>query len=158
MKNKNLFLLIFLLILVAIFFLIFNKKTEKAINNHSIEITFVANVHPSLPWEFKPSNPIMKITAGEVTTVEYSVKNLSDTRLSGIASFAYHPKELENYFTKINCFCYEPQTLKAGETAKYGLTLLFDPQVTKDSKTKQIKKVIMQFTFFSNEEFKKQNK
>ena len=159
MKNKKLSFLIYLPILIIIFFLIFfNKNNEKAVDKHSIDINFITSVHPSLPWDFRPSKPDMKIVAGEVTTVDYFVTNLSNKKSSGVASFAYYPKELENYFTKINCFCYDSQTLEPGETKKYSLTLLFDPQVTKDSKTKQMKKVIMQFTFFSKEEFEKQNK
>jgi len=159
MKNKKLSFLIYLPILIIIFFLIFfNKNNEKEVDKHSIDINFITSVHSSLPWEFRPSKPDMKIVAGEVTTVDYFVTNLSNKKSSGVASFAYYPKELENYFTKINCFCYDPQTLEPGETKKYSLTLLFDPQVTKDSKTKQMKKVIMQFTFFSKEEFEKQNK
>ena len=159
MKNKKLSFLIYLPILIIIFFLIFfNKNNQKAVDKHSIDINFITSVHPSLPWDFRPSKPDMKIVAGEVTTVDYFVTNLSNKKSSGVASFAYYPKELENYFTKINCFCYDSQTLEPGETKKYSLTLLFDPQVTKDSKTKQMKKVIMQFTFFSKEEFEKQNK
>ena len=43
----------------------------------------------------------------------------------------------------MNCFCYEKQTLKAGEKEKYALVLLVDPKVTKN-----IKQAIIQFIFF----------
>ena len=62
---------------------------------------------------------------------------------------------MSNYFTKLNCFCFDKQTLKAGENNKYLLVILIDPEVTKDSKTKDIKEVIMQFIFFDYDEFKK---
>ena len=35
------------------------------------------------------------------------------------------------------------------------LVLLIDPEVTKDSKTKDVKEVTIQFTFFDYEEYKK---
>ena len=45
--------------------------------------------------------------------------------------------------TKMNCFCYEKQTLKGGEKEKYVLVLLVDPNVTKN-----IKEAIIQFVYF----------
>ncbi len=109
----------------------------------------------SLPWKFSTKEPIIKIKPGEVKTVEYIVENTSNKTTFGVATFQYHPKELGNYFTKLNCFCFDKQTLKAGQNNKYSLVIIIDPEVTKDSKTKDIKEVIMQFTFFDYDKFKK---
>ena len=106
-------------------------------------------------WKFSAKEPNIRIKPGEVKTIEYIVENPSNETTFGIATFQYHPKELGNYFTKLNCFCFDKQTLKAGENNRYSLVILIDPEVTKDSKTKDIKEVIMQFTFFDYEEFKK---
>ena len=66
-----------------------------------------------------------------------------------------HIKEIKNnYISKINCFCYDAQTLKAKEKNKYTLVLLIDPEVTKDSKTKSVKEVTIQFTFFDYDEYR----
>ena len=93
-----------------------------------------------------------------MTTIEYFVKNLGNETTTGIAAFDYYPNEIGAYFSKLNCFCYDLQTLKAGEQKKYSLVFLVDPKVTKDSKTKNLKKAIIQFTFFSDEEFNKSEK
>ena len=63
--------------------------------------------------------------------------------LTGLATFQVYPAELKDHLTKMNCFCYEEQTLKAGEKEKYALVLLVDPKVTKN-----IKEAIIQFIFF----------
>ena len=81
-------------------------------------------------------------------------KNLSNKKTSGIASYNYYPKDLDQYITKIECFCYEIQTLNAGEENTYTLTMMIDPAVTKDSKTKTIKEGIIQFTFFDSKNYK----
>ena len=47
------------------------------------------------------------------------------------------------------------QTLNSGEQKRYSLIFMVDPKVTKDSKTKYIKEAIIQFTFFSKEEYDK---
>ena len=134
---------------------IFQKKQNIALENHFINVSLITSVHPSLPWKFSTKEPNIKIKPGEVKTIEYIVENPSNRTTFGVATFQYHPKELGNYFTKLNCFCFDKQTLKAGENSKYSLVILIDPEVTKDSKTKDIKEVIMQFIFFDYDEFKK---
>ena len=96
------------------------------------------------------------VVPGEVTTVEYIVENLGNTETTGIATFVYFPNQFGNYISKINCFCYDAQTLQPKEKSKYTLVLLIDPEATKDSKTKNIKEVTIQFTFFDYKEYKKQ--
>ena len=73
---------------------------------------------------------------------------------TGIATFAYFPSKFGNYISKINCFCYDAQTLKPKQKDTFLLILLIDPAVTKDNKTKDIKKATIQFTFFDYKEYK----
>ena len=63
-----------------------------------------------------------------------------------MATFQVYPSELKDFMTKLNCFCYEEQTLKGGEKEKYSLVLLVDPKVTKN-----IKEAIIQFVFFKRD-------
>ena len=151
--------LISIFVLLAVFFFItikiFQKKQNITLENHFINVHLITSVHPSLPWKFSAKEPNIKIKPGEVKTIEYIVENPSNKTTFGVATFQYHPKELGNYFTKLNCFCFDKQTLKAGENSKYSLVILIDPKVTKDSKTKDIKEVIMQFIFFDYNEFQK---
>ena len=155
-KNKSLKFYIFFFIILIIFFYFFinkfQKKTDIALN--PISINLLANVHPNLSWNFKAVNSQVVVKPGEVTTIEYIVENLGDTNTTGIATFAYFPSQFENYISKINCFCYEAQTLKAKQKDKFVLVLLIDPEVTKDSKTKDIREVTIQFTFFDYKSYK----
>ena len=80
---------------------------------------------------------------------------MGDTTTSGIATFTYFPNHVGNYISKINCFCYDAQTLKPNQKNKFVLVIMIDPEVTKDSKTKDIKEATIQFTFFDYKEYKK---
>ena len=133
----------------------FQKRKEETSAVQPISVNLITSVHPSLSWNFKPVNPNIKIKPGEVTTVDYIVENLGDKETSGIATFVYFPSQFGTYISKINCFCYDVQTLKPGEQDKYTLVFFIDPEVTKDSKTKDVKEVTIQFTFFDYEEYKK---
>jgi len=149
----SIFVLVVTLSCVAI--KIFQKKQNITLESHFINLRLITSVHPSLPWKFSTKEPNIKIKPGEIKTIEYIVENLSDETTFGIATFQYHPKEFSNYLTKLNCFCFDKQTLKARESSRYSLVILIDPKVTKDSKTREIKEAIIQFAFFEYDEFKK---
>ena len=133
----------------------FKKKNDKALALKTISINLLTSVHNNLSWNFKPIEPKLIVKTGEVKTVEYIVENLGDKETTGIATFSYYPKEFGNYINKINCFCYDAQTLKPRQKGKYTLVIFIDPEVTKDSKTKNIKEVTIQFTFFDYKEYQK---
>ena len=163
--NKKKFLISFL---ILIFFLIlglssyvfinkFQKEKDDAMILKPITINLLTSVHPNLLWNFKPLESKITVRPGEVTTIEYMVENLGNKETTGIATFAYFPNQFGNYISKINCFCYDAQTLKPKQKNKYTLILLIDPEATKDSKTKNIKEVSIQFTFFDYKEYKEQN-
>ena len=152
-------------LLILIFFLIFGLLSYVVINKFQkerdaakalepITINLLTNVHPDLPWNFKPLEPKISVRPGEVITIEYIVENLEDNKTTGIATFAYFPNQFGNYFNKINCFCYDAKTLKPKQKDKYTVVFLIDPKVTKDSKTKNVKEVTIQFTFFDYKEYK----
>jgi len=157
-KFFNLNFILFFLITLALvtFFFInkFQKDRATAIKLKPISINLLTNVHPNLSWNFQPVESKILIQPGEITTVEYLVENLGSIKSTGIATFSYFPNEFGNYISKINCFCYDAKTLKPKEKDKYTLVLLIDPQVTKDSKTKNVKEVTIQFIFFDYKEYK----
>ena len=159
--NKKKYLKIFsiLFILTAITFLVYlyTQKVEKdnyALAKEPIIINLLTSVHPSLPWRFKAIKKKVIVTPGEVKVIEYTVENLDNKESTGIATFAYYPNEFGEYIRKLNCFCYDAQTLKPRQQDKYSIVLLIDPEVTKDSKTKNVKEVTIQFTFFDYKDFK----
>ena len=155
-KNKNIYLLIFFFVILLLFFyLSINKfKEKKKLSLDPISINLLTSVHPNLNWNFKAVRTEIFVKPGEVTTIEYIVENLGETDSTGIATFTYYPNSIGSYIRKINCFCYDAQTLKTKEKNKFTLVLLVDPEVTKDSKTKHIKKATIQFTFFDYKKYK----
>ena len=103
----------------------------------------ITSVHKDLPLKFDAEEENVILKPGEIKTINYSVKNLGEKSVTAMATFQVYPPELKNYMTKMNCFCYEKQTLKSGEKQKYALVLLVDPNVTKN-----IKEAIIQFVYF----------
>ena len=155
-KEKILiFSLIFLLFVILLSFFYINKfEKEKKSVLEPISLNLLTSVHPKLDWNFKPVKSKISVKQGEETTIEYIVENLGNKATTGIATFIYFPSDIGNYISKINCFCYDAQTLKPKEKDKFILVLLIDPEVTKNSRTKSIKEATIQFTFFDYKEYK----
>ena len=133
-KNQNKtvlsFLVLSLIILIMSSFLLQNESIEKT----NIKIKLITSVHKDLPFRFETKKKEIIIKPGEINNINYTVKNLGNKTVSGMATFQVYPSELKDYLTKINCFCYEEQTLKSKEKEKYTLVLLVDPNVTKNIK------------------------
>ncbi len=142
-KNLNRLILIFSFVLVIIFGISAFLLKENKSNPYTISAKLITSVHKDLPFKFSTEEKNVLIVPGEVKTINYTVKNLSEKKVSGTATFQVYPNELKDFMTKMNCFCYEQQTLKGGEEEKYSLVLLVDPKVTKN-----IKEAIIQFVFF----------
>jgi cytochrome c oxidase assembly protein subunit 11 len=155
-KYLKLFSILALLIIIVLLNNLFTNQLEKdsVKAKKPIVINLLTSVHPSLPWKFKSLNKKIIVKPGDVTTIEYEVENLENIETTGIATFAYYPKQFGDYIRKLNCFCYDAKTLLAKEKNKYSVVILIDPEVTKDSDTKDIKEVTIQFTFFNYKNYK----
>ena len=114
-----------------------NSNNQSQIYNQGIKS------YKDLPLRFNSDQTNIILKPGEVQTINYSVENLGNKSVSAMATFQVYPPELKDFMTKMNCFCYEKQTLKAGAKEKYALVLLVDPNVTKN-----IKEAIIQFVYF----------
>ena len=140
-SNKLIFFLLSLLVIVFVTSFFYSKENKSS--KQEIKVKLITSVHKDLPFQFKTEEKSVLIVPGEVKTINYTVKNLSKKKINGMATFQVYPNELKDYMTKLNCFCYEEQSLKGGEKEKYSLVLLVDPKVTKN-----IKEAIIQFVFF----------
>ena len=141
-KNKKLiFILISVITLIIILPFLFFEKGKNIVQQ--IPTKLITSVHKDLPLKFESDQTNIILQPGEVQTINYSVENLGSKSVSAMATFQVYPPELKDFMTKMNCFCFEKQTLKAGEKEKYALVLLVDPNVTKN-----IKEAIIQFVYF----------
>ena len=142
-KYPNKLILVFSFLLIVIFVISLFFFQQNGGNSQTIKAKLITSVHKDLPFEFETEEVNVLIVPGEVKTINYTVKNLSKKSINGMATFQVYPSELKDFMTKLNCFCYEEQTLKGGVKEKYSLVLLVDPKVTKN-----VKEAIIQFVFF----------
>jgi cytochrome c oxidase assembly protein subunit 11 len=85
----------------------------------------------------------------------YSAKNLSDKPVTGMATFNVSPDAAGKYFNKIQCFCFNQQTLKPGEAVRMPVTYFVDPKILDDPAARNIEEITLSYTFYPVDEAKK---
>src|SRR5205085_5767135 len=100
-----------------------------------IGVRFDANVDPKLPWKFEPLQNQVRVHPGGKTTIYYQATNLSARPITGQAVYNVTPDTVGQYFNKIQCFCFNEQTLKPGETVKMPVVFYVDPKLRTDDTT-----------------------
>ncbi|WP_181705911.1 cytochrome c oxidase assembly protein [Chthonobacter rhizosphaerae] len=116
--------------------------------DRDITVRFDANVAPGLKWSFTPDQRAVTLKIGEMRTINYRAKNISDEPSVGTATFNVTPDASGAYFSKIACFCFTEQRLEPGEEIEMGVTFYVDPAIVDDADTASVKTITLSYTFF----------
>ena len=130
-----------------------SKEAPKIVLDKVVSVRFDTNVK-NLDWNFKAKSNVIDVKVGQVNRIEFEVENLGNETSHGVASFNVSPASFGKYYSKLGCFCFEKQELKAGEKATYVMTFYLDPDLVNDPNTKNLQDVTMSYTFFSTDYYK----
>ena len=109
--------------------------------SRTITVEFDANARG--PWDFKPAVRSMEVHPGELATVMYEFRNVQNRTMAAQAIPSYAPQQAMPHFNKVECFCFNEYTLKAGERTEWPVVFVIDPKLPKDVKT-----ITLSYTFF----------
>ena len=107
----------------------------------NVTVEFDANARG--PWEFHPEQNAVSVHPGQMTTVMYEFKNTQARTMTAQAIPSYAPGVAQSHFTKVECFCFNQQTLKPGESKRWPVIFYVDDKLPKDVKT-----ITLSYTFF----------
>jgi cytochrome c oxidase assembly protein subunit 11 len=107
----------------------------------NVTVEFDANARG--PWEFHPEQNAVSVHPGQMTTVMYEFKNTQSRTMTAQAIPSYAPGVAQSHFTKVECFCFNQQTLKPGESKRWPVIFYVDDKLPKDVKT-----ITLSYTFF----------
>jgi cytochrome c oxidase assembly protein subunit 11 len=95
------------------------------------------------PWRFRPTTRSIAVHPGELATVTYEVVNTQARPVQAQAIPSYAPMSVTPHFKKVECFCFQQQTLQANEAKQMPVVFYIDPAVPREVKT-----VTLSYTFF----------
>jgi cytochrome c oxidase assembly protein subunit 11 len=111
-------------------------------HTRTVTIEFDANTQ-RLGWTFKPLEAHRAVHPGELTQVVYEIRNTLDRPVTGQAIPSYGPQLAAQYLKKLECFCFQSQTLAPGEVRRMPVVFVLDPALPVDVNT-----VTLSYTFF----------
>lgn len=115
--------------------------------SRTVTVEFTGTVMPGLPWDMRPLTNRLDLHPGELQQVKYLVRNTSDHPIVGQAIPSVSPGQAAQHFQKLDCFCFEQQTLAPGEAREMALTFVLKPEVAQD-----IRHITLSYAFYNIEE------
>jgi cytochrome c oxidase assembly protein subunit 11 len=125
------------------------KGASSGISQNHIKVRFDANVMPDVKWQFKANQNNIDVKMGQNALAFYTIKNNSDREVTAIAEYNVTPHKAAQYFQKLECFCFQNQTLKPGESLELPVLFFVDKRLGEDNLTKEIKEVTLSYTFMN---------
>jgi cytochrome c oxidase assembly protein subunit 11 len=113
-----------------------------------IRVTFNSDVDPKLPWAFHPMQREMTVKIGERKLAFFEAVNKGDHPVTGMATYNVTPHKAGMYFNKLQCFCFEKQTLQPGQRVEMPVAFFIDPAMANDPLTQEIETITLSYTFF----------
>uniref|UniRef100_A0A493TPM2 Cytochrome c oxidase assembly protein COX11, mitochondrial n=3 Tax=Anatinae TaxID=2068716 RepID=A0A493TPM2_ANAPP len=124
----------------------------EAVKERVVKVTFNADVHSSLQWNFRPQQSEIYVVPGETALAFYKAKNPTDKPIIGISTYNVVPFEAGQYFNKIQCFCFEEQRLNPQEEVDMPVFFYIDPEFAEDPKMAKVDLITLSYTFFEAKE------
>ena len=111
--------------------------------DYSRKITIEFDSNSRGPFAFKPVKNFLEVHPGELHEIVYEVVNTKDRAIAAQAIPSYAPKAATEFFTKIECFCFQEQALNPHQIRQMPVVFIVDPNLPKDVKT-----ITLSYTFF----------
>jgi len=109
--------------------------------SRTVTIEFDSNARG--PFRFRPVKNFIEVHPGELNQIIYEVVNEQNQTIVAQAIPSYAPKIATQHFTKLECFCFQQQSLAPKESREMPVMFVIDPNLPKDVKT-----ITLSYTFF----------
>ena len=111
--------------------------------DYSRKVTIEFDSNSRGPFTFRPVKNYLEVHPGEMTEIVYEVTNNMNRSVDAQAIPSYAPKSAMEFFTKLECFCFQQQTLAPHEMKKMPVMFVIDAGLPTDVKT-----ITLSYTFF----------
>ena len=113
-----------------------------------ITVRFDAQIAPGLDWEFRPLKDTITVHPGARNQVFFRAINRTAAPVTARAIYNVTPTKAGIYFDKLQCFCFNNQTLGPGESVDMGVVFFVDPDIMTDPSTRDVGSITLSYTMF----------
>jgi cytochrome c oxidase assembly protein subunit 11 len=119
-----------------------------ALGGATVRVRFDGNVRGGLDWAFGPDGGPVEVRIGQQNMAFYKARNRAGAATTGTATFNVSPAAAGRYFNKIQCFCFNEQTLEPGQSADMPVIFFVDPAILDDPDARDIREITLSYSFF----------
>ena len=116
-----------------------------------VTVKFNADTDPTLLWNFEPQQRSIEVKLGQKGITAYTAANKTSQPLTGTAIYNVTPLKAGKYFHKIQCFCFDEQTLNAKQEVDMPVFFYIDPAMNDDPNMNDVENITLSYTFFRAE-------
>ena len=130
------------------------RRAEKAPDqmlDRTILVRFDTNVR-DLPMVFRAEQTTQRVRIGETGIAWFDVTNTSDQPIQARAAYNVVPERTGPYFQKLQCFCFDTQTIEAGQTRKFPVQYFVAPELATDREVQGANEITLSYTFYPSKE------
>tara|TARA_Y100000991_G_scaffold201440_1_gene174482 strand:+ start:110 stop:634 length:525 start_codon:yes stop_codon:yes gene_type:complete len=114
----------------------------------NIKVRFDSSLEKGAPLYFEPSKKIIKVKIGENSLAFYTAKNKTEKEITTMSVFNVTPLQAGKYFNKIDCFCFEEQTLYPFQEVEMPVSFFIDPAIKDDKFINDLNEITLSYTMF----------
>jgi len=115
--------------------------------DETVLIRFDTNVR-DLPMEFRAEQVSQRVRIGETGMAFFDVTNTSDQPIQATAAYNVVPERAGPYFQKLQCFCFDSQTIQPGQTMKFPVQYFVAPEIATDRESRGVREITLSYTFY----------
>lgn len=118
-------------------------KNTQVDESRWVNVEFLSHTMPGVSVDLKPEQFSMRVHPGAIIHTHYTARNTSSQVLVAQAIPSITPAAAAPDFQKIECFCFNQQTLQPGEERVMPVVFVVRPELRDDLRT-----VTLSYTFF----------
>ncbi|TVM06711.1 cytochrome c oxidase assembly protein [Vreelandella aquamarina] len=103
--------------------------------SREVRVQLVTRTGTGLSWQLQALDPVITVHPGEISQAMFRFSNRGDITSSGKAVPSITPSAGAEHFRKMECFCFQQQSLMAGETLELPLVFQIAPDLPEHIET-----------------------
>ncbi len=122
-------------------------KASDVVLDETVLIRFDTNVR-DLPMRFRAEQVSQRVRIGATGMAYFDVTNTSDQPIYATAAYNVVPERAGPYFQKLQCFCFDGQTIAPGETRQFPVQYFVAPEIATDREARGVREITLSYTFY----------
>lgn len=127
------------------------EALPSTILERSVTIKFNGTTGQNMPWVFNPEMREIDVRLGQRGITSFRARNPTPKPITGTAVYNVTPLKAGKYFHKIQCFCFDEQTLQPGEDIDMPVLFFVDPSMDNDPNMVDVTTITLSYTFYKTE-------